>query len=158
MQNGRRELTLLVAVTAVGGVALSRAVTPGNPDVASWRPMDSPPEVMALHHPCAHREAVLGSNAPARYEFEVQHPARFLGPRGGPQGISQVEGSRRPLVQFVVDARGYVVVSSLKVLTGRGDSTATMTAIQSAARHWRYSPAMVDGCPTSQIVQTIIER
>jgi hypothetical protein len=157
MQAFLRELTLLVAVTGIGGVALTRAVTPGSLDGASWRPMDNPPGDMTSRHACARRDAVLGSHAPARFEFEVDRPARFLGARGRPRGIPHVEPSRRPLIQFVVDTRGNVVVSSLKVLSVRGDSAATAAAIGSVARRWHYSPAIVDGCPTPQVVQTTVE-
>lgn len=157
MQTFLRELSLLVAVTAVGGIALIRAGNPGSLEGASWRPMDNPPGDLTSHDACARRDAVLGSHVPPRFEFQVDHPARFLGVRGRPRAIPHVEPSRRPLIQFVVDTRGSVVVSSLKMLSVRGDSTATAAAIRSAARRWRYSPAIVDGCPTPQLVQTTVE-
>ena len=32
-----------------------------------------------------------------------------------------------------------------------------IAVIRTAVRDWRYSPAIVDGCPTPQLVQTIVD-
>jgi hypothetical protein len=58
------ELTLLGAVTAFGGVALTRAVTPRSLEGASWQPLDNPPGNLTFHDACARRDAVLGFKCP----------------------------------------------------------------------------------------------
>ena len=146
-----RDLTLLAAVTAAGGWALVRALAPrSSTAVASTAP------IVNSGDDCTSRVA-LSPPTPARFEFQVDHPARFLGFRGRPRPPAIAAQGSRPLVQFVVDASGKVVTSSVRVLHVFGDTAAVAPAIRSAAHHWRYSPAMVGGCPTSQIVQTVIE-
>jgi hypothetical protein len=106
---------------------------------------------------CARRAALLPPDAPARFEFQVDHPAKFLGARGSPRLAASVAPGQRALVQFVVSTGGSVVPSSLRVLHVAGDYAAAALAIGGAARGWRYSPAIVEGCPTPQLVQTIVE-
>jgi hypothetical protein len=154
-----RDLTLLAAVTAAGGWVLARAFTPGGPtSVGSWAPtIDSRTSAAAATEDCARRAALLPPDAPARFEFQVDHPAKFLGTRGRPRLTATVAPGQRALVQFVVDIGGSVVPSSLRLLHVAGDYAAAAVAIRTAMRGWRYSPAIVDGCPVPQLVQTIVE-
>jgi hypothetical protein len=151
-----RELTLLAAVTAAGAFALLRALSAGGTDHGSWMPVDNAPGNLGSHAACARRAALLGSTP--LFEFQVDHQARFLGARGRPRLPAIVAPGQRALVHFVVDTAGRVVLPSFRVLHVTGDSAGVAVAIRSAAGQWRYSPAMVAGCRTPQIVQTIVER
>jgi hypothetical protein len=160
MHSFLRDLTLLAAVSAAGGWALARAFTPGGPaSVGSWAPIiDRGMGAAAATDHCARRAALLPPDAPAPFEFQVDHPAKFLGGRGHSRLTAAVALGQRVLVQFVVDTSGSVVPSSLRVLHVSGDFAAAAEAIRGAARGWRYSPAIVEGCPTPQLVQTVVER
>jgi hypothetical protein len=150
-----RELTLLAAITAAGALALLRALSASGTDHESWMPADGAPGNLESRAACGRRPALIGS--PPLFEFQVDHQARFLGARGRPRLPAIVAPGQRALVQFVVDTAGRVVLPSFRVLHVTGDSAGVAVAIRGTAHTWRYSPAMVAGCRTPQIVQTIVE-
>jgi hypothetical protein len=154
-----RDLALLAAVVAAGGWALIRGLTlSGATPVAPSAPIDyAGVGAAATSDHCARRVALSPPNAPARFEFQVDHPAMFLGRRGRPRVRAAMAAGQRPLVQFVVDASGTVVAPSLRILPVAGDTGAVAVAIRTAARGWRYSAAILEGCPVSQLVQTVVE-
>jgi hypothetical protein len=113
---------------------------------------------------CARRQAALTPpNVSAGFEFQVERPATFVGPTdtrprpASPQPPANEPLGDRAVVQFVVDTSGVVVESSVKVVRADSDSTAAVDAVRAASRHWRYSPARVQGCPVRQLVQTTVE-
>jgi hypothetical protein len=97
-----RDLALLSAVTAAGGWVLVRATIPRDPAfIGSREPIvESTTGVEAATKDCVRRPSPLPPTTRVRFEFQVDHPARFLGARGRPRLSAAVLPTRGALVQL----------------------------------------------------------
>jgi hypothetical protein len=92
------------------------------------------------------------------FDFQVTRPAEFLPDSSLTVRPAITPAEERPpqrvVIQFVVDTLGVPDSASFRVLIA-ADST-LLNASRRVFRDWRFRPALLNGCPVPQAVQTAV--
>jgi hypothetical protein len=88
------------------------------------------------------------------FEFQVTTHARWIADSALVVHPTPTVKNPANLVQFVVDTAGVPAPATLRVL--KRTDAAVIAEARASMSTWRYRPAILNGCPVRQLVQTPI--